>query len=66
MRAAAVDTADGNFLSLALSLEATKKSHHLREGLEEEGQAGRSQSTAGLLMAGETSALGMQRNGIRR
>lgn len=66
MRAAAVDTADGNFLSLALSLEATKKSHHLREGLGEEGQAGQSQSTAGLLMAGETSPLGMQRNGIRR
>lgn len=41
MRAAAVDTADGNFLSLALSLEATKKSRHLREGLGEEArQAG--------------------------
>lgn len=48
-----VDVANGNFLSLALSLEATKKSHHLREGLGEEGQTGWFQGTAGLSMAGK-------------
>jgi hypothetical protein len=37
---AAVVNADENFPSLPLSLEATKKSHHLKEGLGEEGQAG--------------------------